>query len=84
MKIKNWDIFAFIVFYHIMVIAMIPVALDVASWGAFWLFLVTYIIGGMSITVGYHRLYATKPTQRTAFSNGASCWGRHCPLKCRH
>jgi stearoyl-CoA desaturase (delta-9 desaturase) len=67
MKIKNWDIFAFIVFYHIMVIAMIPVAIDVASWGAFWLFLVTYIIGGMSITVGYHRLYAHKAYSANRF-----------------
>jgi stearoyl-CoA desaturase (delta-9 desaturase) len=60
MKIKNWDIFAFIIFYHIIIVALIPAAIDVASWAAFGLFMLTYIIGGLSITVGYHRLYAHK------------------------
>ena len=60
MKIKNWDIFLFIVIYHIAILACIPAAISAASWGAAALFLITYIIGGMSITVGYHRLYAHK------------------------
>ena len=60
MKIKNWDIFLFIVVYHLILLAMIPAAIAAASWAAFWLFLITYIIGGLSITVGYHRLFAHK------------------------
>lgn len=67
MKIKNWDIFLFIVFYHILIVALIPVVISVASWGAFWLFLITYIMGGMSITVGYHRLYSHKAYTANAF-----------------
>ncbi len=58
MKIKHWDTFAFVVGYHLLILALLPAFLNVLSWGAFFLFLVTYIIGGMSITVGYHRLYA--------------------------
>jgi len=60
MKIKNWDTFAFVVIYHALILALLPAFLSVFSWGAVWLFLITYIIGGMSITVGYHRLYAHK------------------------
>ncbi len=60
MKIKNWDTFLFIVIYHLLILALLPTFLSVFSWSAFTLFLITYIIGGMSITVGYHRLYAHK------------------------
>ena len=67
MKIKNWDIFAFIVLYHVLILALIPAAIAAASWGAIILFLITYIIGGMSITVGYHRLYAHKAYAANAF-----------------
>lgn len=67
MKIKNWDIFAFIVAYHIAILALIPAAISAASWGATVLFLLTYIIGGMSITVGYHRLYAHKAYSANPF-----------------
>ncbi len=67
MKIKNWDIFAFIVFYHLLLVVLIPAAIAAVSWPAIILFLVTYIIGGMSITVGYHRLYAHKAYSANAF-----------------
>jgi stearoyl-CoA desaturase (delta-9 desaturase) len=60
MKIKNWDMFAFVVAYHIALVALLPAFISVFSWTAIALFLITYIIGGMSITVGYHRLYAHK------------------------
>lgn len=60
MKIKNWSIFVFVVLYHILLIALIPLAISAFSWGAFFFFLITYIIGGMSITAGYHRLFAHK------------------------
>lgn len=58
MKIKNWDTFAFVLAYHLLILALLPAFINVFSWGAVALFLVTYIIGGLSITVGYHRLYA--------------------------
>ncbi|HAV14624.1 MAG TPA: fatty acid desaturase, partial [Opitutae bacterium] len=60
MKIKNWDTFSFVVIYHLLILALLPAFISVASWGAFWLFMITYIIGGLTITVGYHRLYAHK------------------------
>jgi len=60
MKIKNWDTLAFVVIYHALILLLLPAFIDVFSWGAFWLFLITYVIGGLSITVGYHRLYAHK------------------------
>ncbi|MGC6456488.1 MAG: fatty acid desaturase [Coraliomargaritaceae bacterium] len=60
MKIKHWETFAFIALYHLLLLVLIPYCIPVFSWTAFTFFLVTYIIGGMSITVGYHRLYAHK------------------------
>ncbi|MFW6218089.1 MAG: fatty acid desaturase, partial [Verrucomicrobiota bacterium] len=60
MKIRNWDTFLFVVAYHALIIGLLPFALSVMSWGAFVLLTVTYIIGGLSITAGYHRLYAHK------------------------
>ncbi|MGC6423962.1 MAG: acyl-CoA desaturase [Lentimonas sp.] len=67
MKIKNWDTFTFVAVYHLLILALLPAFISVASWGAFWLFLITYIIGGMSITVGYHRLYAHKAYDANPF-----------------
>lgn len=58
MRIRNWDVFAFIVAYHLLLVAMIPFAIGHFSWGAVALFLVTFIIGGLSITAGYHRLFS--------------------------
>lgn len=67
MKIKNWDTFLFVAIYHALIIGLLPAFLSVASWGAFWLFLITYIIGGLSITVGYHRLYAHRAYDANPF-----------------
>ena len=71
MKIKNWDMFAFVVAYHIALVVLLPAFISVFSWIAVAFFLVTYIMGGMSITVGYHRLYAHKAYSANPFSNGA-------------
>ncbi|MGK0309392.1 MAG: stearoyl-CoA desaturase (delta-9 desaturase) [Lentimonas sp.] len=60
MKIKNWDMFLFVLIYHSLILGLIPFAISAASWGATVFFLITYIIGGLSITVGYHRLFAHK------------------------
>lgn len=50
--------FAFVISYHLLLVFLLPACIANFSWAAFWLFLVTYVIGGMTITVGYHRLYA--------------------------
>lgn len=60
MKIKNWDMFAFVVIYHALLLLLLPAMIGVFSIPALLFFLVTYIMGGMAITVGYHRLYAHK------------------------
>ena len=67
MKIKNWDMFLFVVAYHALLVALLPAFIEVFSWAAFGLFLATYIIGGLSITVGYHRLYAHKSYSANPF-----------------
>jgi stearoyl-CoA desaturase (Delta-9 desaturase) len=67
MKIKNWDMFSFVVAYHIALIALLPAFINVFSWTAVIFFLITYILGGMSITVGYHRLYAHKSYSANPF-----------------
>jgi len=60
MKIRNWGIFFFVLGYHALIVALFPAFLEVFSWGAVALFGATYIAGGLSITAGYHRLYAHK------------------------
>ena len=60
MKIKNWDLFIFVLSYHIALICLLPAFIANFTWTAILLFLFTYIIGGVSITVGYHRLYSHK------------------------
>ncbi len=67
MKIKHWGTFAFIAIYHLLLLVLIPFVLPELTWTAFTLFLVTYIIGGMSITVGYHRLYAHRAYSANPF-----------------
>ncbi len=67
MKIKNWDMFAFVVVYHALLLILLPAFIAAFSWAAIVLFLVTYIMGGMAITVGYHRLYAHKAYNANAF-----------------
>ena len=67
MKIKNWDMFLFVIAYHLLLMALLPAFISVFSWSALVFFLVTYIIGGMSITVGYHRLYAHKAYSANPF-----------------
>ena len=50
--------FTFVVAYHALLILLLPACIAKFNAAAFWLFLITYVIGGMTITVGYHRLYA--------------------------
>ncbi|MGB0409352.1 MAG: fatty acid desaturase [Opitutales bacterium] len=67
MKIKNWDMFIFVVAYHALLVVLLPAFIEVFSWSALAFFIVTYTIGGMSITVGYHRLYAHKAYSANPF-----------------
>jgi stearoyl-CoA desaturase (delta-9 desaturase) len=67
MKIKNWDTLTFVVAYHALILALLPAFINVFSWGAVALFLVTYILGGLSITVGYHRLFAHRAYSANPF-----------------
>lgn len=63
MKIRNWDVFVFVVAYHALALALIPVVIAHLSWTAVGIFLLTFIVGGLSITAGYHRLYAHRTFQ---------------------
>ena len=67
MKIKNWDLFLFVAAYHALLVVLLPAFISVFTWSALAFFLVTYIIGGLSITVGYHRLYAHKAYSANPF-----------------
>lgn len=58
MRIRNWDTFSFIFGYHLLVAALLPFFIGVFTWGAAWFFLITFIVGGLSITAGYHRLFS--------------------------
>lgn len=58
MKIKNRGLFAFLVVYHLLLVLLLPAFLAVATWEAALFFLLTFSVGGLSITAGYHRLYA--------------------------
>ena len=60
MKIRHWDAFLFVLTYHILILALLPAFISVFSWEAIAFFFITYMIGGLSITAGYHRLYAHK------------------------
>jgi stearoyl-CoA desaturase (Delta-9 desaturase) len=59
-RIRNWDTFLFIAGYHVFLLVFALAAFGAFSWAAGVLFLLTFIIGGISITAGYHRLYAHK------------------------
>lgn len=59
--------FAFVVLYHALLLLLLPAMIEEFSVAAFIFFLVTYIMGGMAITVGYHRLYAHKAYQANPF-----------------
>jgi len=58
MRIRNWDFLLFIVGYHVLLIALLPFAFGHLSWASFAVFFVTFVIGGISITAGYHRLFS--------------------------
>ncbi|MEM1223520.1 MAG: fatty acid desaturase [Verrucomicrobiota bacterium] len=67
MKIKHFDTFFFVLIYHLLIIALLPAFISVFSWGAVALCLITYVIGGISITAGYHRLYAHRAYNANPF-----------------
>lgn len=62
-RIKNWDIVAFLATYHLLLLALLPVVVQHFSWIGVAVFVVTNLLGGLSITVGYHRLFSHKTYQ---------------------
>ncbi len=60
MRKINWGTLAFVVIYHVLLVALLPVVAPELSLMALGGFLLTFIVGGLSITAGYHRLYAHK------------------------
>ncbi len=58
MRIKNWGNFIFITGYHLALFALIPAYIKVFTWPSLVLAFVTYLLGGLAITVGYHRLFS--------------------------
>lgn len=58
MRIKNWGIFAFVVGYHVLLLALLPAYISLFSWSALALFAVTWAVSVFSITAGYHRLFS--------------------------
>ncbi len=58
MRIRNRDTFIFIAAYHILLVALLPFFVGVFSWPAALFFLITFMVGGLSITAGYHRLFS--------------------------
>lgn len=63
MKIRNWGPFWFIAGYHLLLLALLPLAWPHLGWAALVGFLITYFLGGVSITAGYHRLFSHKAYQ---------------------
>ena len=66
MKIENRDTLYFVVAYHALILLLMPFCFRL-SHGLLLLSSITYIIGGLSITVGYHRLYAHKAYDANPF-----------------
>ena len=60
MKIKHWETFAFVVIVSPASNCIAAILYSGFSHGLRLHSLLTYIMGGMAITVGYHRLYAHK------------------------
>lgn len=60
LKTKKWGVFGFIAGYHLLLIVLLPFYIAHFSWASLVFFALTYIIGGLSITAGYHRLFAHK------------------------
>lgn len=58
MRIRNWDVFAFIVAYHLLLVAVLPFFIGHFSWASVAFFVITFFVGGLSITAGYHRLFS--------------------------
>lgn len=54
----NKPTFFFILGYHLLLVALLPLVFSQLGWSALAYFLITFSIAGLSITAGYHRLYA--------------------------
>jgi len=62
-RIRNWDIVVFLATYHVLLLALLPIVIPNFSWIGVGIFVITNLLGGLSITVGYHRLFSHKTYQ---------------------
>jgi len=67
MRIKHWDNFAFIAGYHLLLLLLFPLFIKHFEWSALVLCGVTYILGGLAITAGYHRLFSHRAYKASPF-----------------
>lgn len=77
MDIKKKGIIAFLGGYHLLLILLLPLYLQHFSWASVLYFGILYMIGGVCITAGYHRLFAHKaysaePAFESAVLTGAT------------
>ncbi len=60
MRIRNRGIFLFIAGYHLLLIVLLPLYIQHFAWSSLLILGITYFLGGISITAGYHRLFSHK------------------------
>ena len=97
MKIHNWENFLFITGYHIALAALIPAYITHFHWSSLVLFVAAYLLAGISITAGYHRLfshrsYRARPVMEwltlffgtLAFESSALTWSSDHRMHHRH
>ncbi len=60
MRIVNWGTFSAIAGYHLVLIALLPFAFGSFNQATWIIYLVTFILSGLAITAGHHRLFAHK------------------------
>lgn len=58
MRINNWGTFAAIAGYHAALLALLPFAFSAFNGATFVIYFVTFVLSGLAITAGYHRLFA--------------------------
>lgn len=64
---RNLSTFSFIIGYHLLLVALIPFVWASFTWQAALFFLATFSAGGISITAGYHRLFAHRAYSANPF-----------------
>ena len=60
MRIVNWGTFSAIAGYHVALFVLLPFAIGDFNLATWIIYLVTFILSGLAITAGHHRLFAHK------------------------